>query len=233
MEVKIHDNQLSLAEAFCQWLLVVVDEKVGKFHLALSGGSTPAVIYRLLGEKYTNKIDWEKVCFYWSDERCVPPEHSDSNFKMANELFLSSILNANIYRISGENHPVEEAQRYSSLLERNIKDVAFDLIMLGLGDDGHTASIFPGQRKLWDDTNACVAVQNPYTGQFRISFTGKIINNARNVAVICSGTNKAEKIKEIFERKESAEHLPGAWIKPLQGTLYWYLDKEAAQLIPG
>jgi 6-phosphogluconolactonase len=231
MKVNIQNDQPELAEAFCQWLAIQVNEKKGVFHMALSGGSTPALIYRLLGSKFKDKIDWQKVCFYWSDERCVPPEHSDSNYKMAFELFLSFTSKANIFRIQGENEPEKEAVRYSRLLESTLAGADFDLIMLGLGEDGHTASIFPGQKYLWDNPNACVAVQNPYSGQFRISFTGKTINAAHNVAVICSGVNKAEKIKAIFEGKEKAYSLPGAWINPVKGKLFWYLDKGAAHLI--
>lgn len=231
MEVKIQKNKLELAEAFCRWLSEKIRDKDGVFHIALSGGSTPELIYRILGEKYIHQTDWQKVYFYWSDERCVPPEHTDSNFKMANELLISHISNSNFFRIYGENEPIEEASRYSTLLNNNITDEAFDLIMLGLGEDGHTASIFPGQRQLWEQPTSCTAVQNPYSGQFRISFTGKTINAAKKVAVICSGKSKAEKIQTIFQGKENADLLPGAWIDPVKGGLYWFLDEEAAHLI--
>ena len=144
---------------------------------------------------------------------------------------------ANIFRIQGEIDPVAEAKRYSAILEQEltIKEgvPSFDILMLGMGDDGHTASIFPHEMALWDSQENCVVATHPESGQKRVSITGKIINASQHVAFLVTGENKADKVKEIFlEPEKSRETYPAARVQPGSGSLIWYMDKGAAGKLP-
>ena len=202
--------------------------------LALSGGSTPQVIFRLWAEQYLESIDWKKIHFFWGDERCVPPEDKGSNFKMANGLFLSKIdiPQENIHRIRGEADPEEEARRYAAEIQDTVSTrngfPAFDMILLGMGGDGHTASIFPHQMKLLTADAICGLATHPESGQQRITLTGKVLNNATEVAFLVTGQGKAQKVEEIIKGKEGSSRYPAAHIEPTHGRLHWFVDEAAA-----
>ena len=149
-----------------------------------------------------------------------------------------NITEENIFRIKGENNPTDEAERYGELLDSELEQQngtpVFDIVILGMGDDGHTASIFPHEIELWDNKNNCVTATHPTSGQIRVSLTGKVINAAKNVVFLVTGKNKAEKVKEIIEQPDvMRKKYPAALVQPDSDNLYWYLDEYAAEMIMG
>ncbi len=204
------------------------------FHIALSGGSTPKLLFDYLAEHYRESIPWGDVHLWWGDERCVAPDHPESNYLMTKESLLRGVIlpPGNVHRIKGENDPEEEAVRYADEMKRTIpmKDglPVFDLIYLGLGTDGHTASIFPDRMDLLNESAVTAIAIHPESGQKRVSLTGPVINHAAKVAFLVTGEGKAEKVSEIFEQKDGSELLPASHIHPVHGDLTWYLDRPAA-----
>jgi 6-phosphogluconolactonase len=236
MQVRIYFNKQQVAEKFSQFFKDL--SNTGKeFHVALSGGSTPKIVFDYLASHFSNKIDWSKIFFYWGDERCVLPTDNESNYKMTVEHLLSKITipKENIFRIQGENDPKKEATRYSAILEKNLPNKhripKFDLVILGMGDDGHTASIFPHEIQLWDVSENCVIAVHPESGQKRVSITGKVINNAEVVVFLVTGTGKAEKVREIVKEVDNYKDYPATLVNPTSGKLIWFLDEEAAEEI--
>lgn len=233
MEVKIYKDKQKVAEEFSGYLSDLVKGKE-VFHIALSGGSTPKLIFDVLAAAYKDAIDWSKIHFYWGDERCVPPTDEQSNYKMTVEHLFSKIEvpTTNIHRILGEADPTREAMRYANLLEINLDRVAdipqFDLVILGMGDDGHTASIFPHEIALWDAADHCVLATHPDSSQKRVSINGKVINAAKEVIFLVTGSSKAVKVNEIHHRKAGFEKYPASLVNPDSGKLTWFLDQEAA-----
>ena len=236
MEVNIAESKKQTARLFSEYFSNLIAKNTIS-HIALSGGSTPKEVFKELAEHFKNKVDWSKVQFYWGDERCVPPDDEESNYKMANEYLFSKIEFplANIQRIKGENEPAEEATRYSDLLEKNLPKFnmqpQFDLVILGVGDDGHTASIFPNQINLWNSKAYCEVAEHPETGQKRVTLTGNIINNAKEVAFLVTGANKAKKVLEIIEKEGNYNTYPASLVEPRSGGLNWFLDADAAKFI--
>ena len=230
----IYNSPEELANAFADQLMVWIEEHSGdKFHLAISGGKTPDLLFAVLAEKYPQSPLWQKVNLWWVDERMVPPTHPESNFGVAQKLLFSqiSIPEENIHRIKGENNPQEEALSYSSQILKTLPQSenlpVFDLILLGMGDDGHTASIFPDQMKLLESDQICAVATHPVSGQKRVTLTGKVINNAAKVCFLVTGSGKAERLKEIRNYPEMARLLPAFYIK----NAHWYVDLAAAQQI--
>lgn len=223
-----------LSEQFAGILIEGLNRSRENFHLALSGGSSPRNIFKYIAEHYKSAIDWSRIRFFWGDERCVPPDNTESNYKMANDYLFSKIgiPQKNIFRISGENNPAEEAIIYSKKLLENIplvnKVPEFDLIMLGLGEDGHTASIFPGSLNLFEEKNLCAVAEHPLTNQKRITITGSIINNAKQVVFLVTGKSKSEIAAEMLNKENKYENYPASYVNPNRGELIWLLDKDAA-----
>jgi len=220
-----------LANAFAKQLIKWINETPGNtFHLALSGGTTPSILYRLLAEKYSNKVPWQKIHFWWGDERMVPPGNPDSNFGVVNKLIFSKFKLSpdQIHRIKGEEEPIAEAKRYGLEMEKLIPLVnnlpAFDLILLGLGEDGHTASIFPDQIQLMESDEITGIAMQPITGQQRITLTGRVLNNAKKVAFLVSGESKASIFNQVIHGSERALVYPAAHIHP-DGELHWFVDE--------
>ena len=236
----IADNDNELSEIYCEYFSQITESvirRIGFASVALSGGSTPDMIFNKLASEYVNDIDWSKIIFFWTDERCVPPDDPQSNYGRAKDLLLdkTGIPPQNIFRIRGEDDPAEEAIRYSQLIEANIRVSGnlpcFDLIMLGVGEDGHTASIFPGQENLFK-TEALTAVSiNPNNSQTRITLTGNLINNSSNISIIAAGSKKSQIVSDVLNEHESKEIFPIQYIRPLHGEIKWFLDTEAAQKI--
>ncbi|WP_165748989.1 6-phosphogluconolactonase [Cellulophaga sp. Z1A5H] len=234
MQVRIYNTKQQVAEKFSAFFK---DEskKHDAFHVALSGGSTPKIVFDYLAAHFGTDIDWSNVFFYWGDERCVQPTDDESNYKMTVEHLLSKIEipAGNIFRILGENDPKKEAIRYSDVLEKNVPNEngvpKFDLVILGMGDDGHTASVFPHEISLWDAEENCVVAIHPDSGQRRVSITGKIINNAATVAFLVTGASKADKVKEIIRKEVDATIYPATLVKPTSNKLIWFLDGAAAK----
>lgn len=205
------------------------------FNIALSGGSTPKVLFKLLAEEYKTSIDWNKVHVYFVDERCVHPHHIESNYGMTKKNLLLKIEmpRENYHRMLGENNAETEAKRYSEELITNLKTnkgiPEFDFVLLGMGDDGHTASIFPNQMQLIQSENLCEVAVHPTTGQKRITLTPKIINNARFAAFMINGNGKSAMLERVIKQKDPI--LPASHIHLTHGDLSWYIDKEAAKLL--
>jgi 6-phosphogluconolactonase len=182
----------------------------------------------------TKAIDWGKIHLYWVDERCVPPDDPESNFGMTRKHLLDQVPlpTENIHRIAGELEPSEAANQYEEMLKNTLGAApVFDLLMLGMGNDGHTASIFPHQIALWHSERLCVVATHPESGQMRVSLTGKVINNAASVAFLVAGEDKQDKIAAIFDRQKNFEQYPASLVKPSHGNLFWFLDREAAKRI--
>lgn len=235
MEVKVFKDKAAVADYFAHLLAEAL--KRGKdFHVALSGGSTPKAIFDHLAENFKDQIPWSYLHLYWGDERCVPPNDEQSNHKMTVDHLLSkvNVPAKNIHRIKGENKPFYEASRYGKLLEQHLSNnngtPIFDMVILGMGDDGHTASIFPHEIELWDSKKICEVATHPESGQKRITITGKVINAAKAVAFLVTGDNKKTKVDEILGSKNGADY-PAAKVNPTSGNLTWLLDKTAAQLL--
>ena len=236
--IKIFPTVEKLAGSFAELLQQNVDKTDDNdfYSLALSGGSTPNKIFRYLSENFVDKINWKKIKIFFGDERCVPPDNEDSNYRMANESLLKniSIPKENIFRIKGENNPVKEAERYEEVLKSNLPSLngipQFDLILLGLGEDGHTASIFPNQVNLFYSARLCEVAVHPQTKQKRITLTGKIINNAKLVVFIVTGKNKANVLSKIMDVNNSKSVYPASFVNPKNGKLTWFLDLEASKM---
>jgi len=231
---KIFQTVNDLGEFALEWLTLKMEEFPEKKRLtiALSGGSTPKQLFDYIASHGKSAADWSRFLFFWSDERCVSPESEDSNYRMAKFYLLDKlgIPDEHIFRIEGEANPAQEAQRYSRVLSENIPIVngfpRFDLILLGLGEDGHTASIFPGNTQLFTSERFCEAVKHPTTGQQRITITGPVINNAVNVAFLVTGFGKAEIVSKVLNT--SKNDFPASLVCPVHGRLTWLLDNDAA-----
>jgi len=225
------------SEEFARILVDGLKSSGEYFHIALSGGSTPKLLYKFLAENYKSKIEWSKIKIFWGDERCVPPDDPESNYKMTRDSLLSEIEipDKNVFRIEGENDPSEEAARYSGILARNIPQLnnlpEFDLVLLGLGEDGHTASIFSNSLQLFESKNLCVAAEHPGTHQKRITITGPVINNAKQVVFLATGSGKSSVVDIIINKKNGFDKLPAAYVNPHHGDLIWLLDDDAGRNI--
>jgi 6-phosphogluconolactonase len=223
--VEIFDSAEELARAAAEYFVAQCPETV-----ALSGGSTPKLMFRILADQFRDEVAWSNIQFFWSDERHVPPDDPQSNYRMAEEALLShvSVSANNVHRIRGEN---PDAAAAASEYEQTIVDVTkqalprLDLIFLGLGTDGHTASIFPGSEVL-HETKRLVAA--PYVGKFqtyRITMTLPLLNNGASVVFLVSGAEKAEIVKDVLQGEP---RYPAQAVNPQQGELIWMLDKAAA-----
>jgi 6-phosphogluconolactonase len=206
-------------------------------HIALSGGSTPRLFFKQLA-KIGNKISWHNVQFYWGDERCVPPDHSDSNFGLAKKSLFDKIdiSSSNLHRIRGENDPDMETKRYENQIRKCISKSddtfpVFDWILLGLGEDGHTASIFPGNIPVIQSKEICAVTSHPQSSQKRITLTLPVINLAERITFLVSGANKAKIVADILNNNSSKTTYPAAMVQSQKNPVEWYLDKEAAALI--
>lgn len=238
--IKIFKTAELLADAFAKELKEKIDRYAQNneiFNIALSGGNTPIIIYNVICKKYKEKIKWKFVHFYWSDERCVSPVDKESNFGMTFKYLLSNLkIDAKqIHRIRGEENPEKEVQRYSEEIRENVKTIngipSFDLIMLGMGTDGHVASIFPDSKSLIISENICEATVHPVTKQKRITMTGNLLNNAKEINFIITGENKSEIVYKILVKPDESKKFPALYIHPFNGELIWLLDEEAARLL--
>ncbi len=234
-DLQIFKNPKELANEFADQLMNWIRDFSGKeFHLAISGGRTPDLLFAVLSEKYAAAALWQKNHFWWVDERMVTPDDPESNFGVANRLLFSKIVipEENIHRIKGENLPDTEAFSYSKQIQEELTSgngwPQFDLIILGIGDDGHTASIFPDQMQMLQSGNICEVAVHPQSGQKRVTLTGQVINHALKVCFIVTGSNKAERLAEIWTNQEKANLLPATHIHPISGDLSWYVDEAAA-----
>ncbi len=212
--------------------------QAGRFSIALSGGSTPKTLFALLATEYAQQIDWKNTYIFWSDERCVPSDDADSNYRMARETLLDHVAlpTANVYRIKGELPPPEAAAQYEETLRAYFNDQLprLDMILLGMGDDGHTASLFPATEALaehlrWVIPNHVITAKQTW----RITFAIPVINNAANVMFLVAGSRKAARLKQVIQGAYTLNDLPSSsqLVKPTNGNLIWAVDQAAASLL--
>jgi len=224
------------ARRFAELAEVFISD-VGRFTVALSGGSTPKAMFQILAEKpFADSLLWRSIYFFWGDERCVPPDHADSNYRMANETLLSKVPvpRENIFRIPAEDEdPQRAAARYSETLRKFFAEEwpHFDLVFLGMGADGHTASLFPGTAALRVNDRAVVANYVEKFQSWRITLTADAINKARNIIFLVAGEDKAPALKEVIRGPRNSEQYPSQLIAPFYGALLWMIDEAAASLL--
>ena len=202
-------------------------------HISLSGGSTPKLLFKTLAKSpYAEQINWKNLHFWWGDDRMVPPSDPESNYGEVQKLLFDHIQipAENIHRIRGENEPHFELKRFEEELSAVIPNGVFDWIILGMGTDGHTASLFPHQTN-FDDKNLAVIAKHPESGQIRISKTAKLIEQAKRITYLVTGESKADILKEIQTTPSDNLPYPAAKIKAKNGVTEWYLDKAAAELL--
>lgn len=236
----IYETPQETARAVAELILAKAKEKTKKslpFNIALSGGSTPKLLFTLLANEYANSIPWHFVRLFWVDERCVPPTHPESNFGMTYDSLLTHvpIHDSNIFRMQGEDIPGKEAERYQTMLERELplRDgfPEFDLVLLGMGDDGHTASIFPDNMSLLQSGVAVAVGVHPASGQQRITLTGPTILKSKQVVFLITGASKASVLQQIIKREPEGERYPAFYVAQKAASADFYLDQAAASLL--
>ena len=231
----IGESSLAAAEHFVRIGGEAI-EKRGRFTVALAGGSTPKLLYRLLSsDKFKDKINWKAVFFFFGDERNVSPDADESNFRMADETLFQplQIPSDNIYRWETElEQPEKIAEDYGGQIKFFFQGFPrFDLILLGMGDDGHTASLFPLTSALNETRKIAAANFVEKLDSMRLTLTFPVINNARNVIFLVSGSNKAKVLREVLEGDLQPKKFPSQKVKPENGRLFWLIDKPAAGLL--
>jgi 6-phosphogluconolactonase len=251
--VRIYRDAEELALKAARRFARLADQYVigcGRFTVALAGGSTPRAMFALLAAPpFLETVPWSSIYFFWGDERCVPPDQAESNYRMAQEALLAKVPVPpdHIFRIPAEQaDPAKAAEEYAATLRQffltgpgairtGTAPLAslprLDLVLLGMGADGHTASLFPGTAAL--QVNDRIAVAN-YVEKFqahRITLTSATINNARNVTFVAAGADKAEALKEVLEGSHQPDRYPSQLIRPGNGTLLWLVDEAAARLL--
>ena len=241
-EIRILTTPQELFEAAGEEVLRDANEAVkarGRFSLAMSGGSTPKSLYNLLASNARTALPWDRMYFFWGDERHVPPTDADSNYRMADEAMLSKVPvpAGNVFRMATENPDAAQvAEDYEKTLRKFFQlspgDVPqFDLILLGLGPDGHTASLFPGTAALREKSRLVVSNWVEKLKTHRLSFTFPVLNAARCVAFLVSGTDKASVLKTVLEENAPGEQYPAKLVNPTTGRLIWFLDRAAASFL--
>jgi 6-phosphogluconolactonase len=235
-EIKVLPDPAAVAAEAAERVVRAANEAValsGKFTIALAGGSTPKALFELLASPaYRDRIDWRSVEVFFGDERTVPPDHADSNYRMARDTLLSKvpIPAENVHRMRGEIDPEEAAKEYGQMLKERFGDGGLDLILLGMGDDGHTASLFPGTPALRETKHRAVANPVPRLNTTRLTMTAPFINRAREVLLTVTGANKASRLSEVLEGPRDPERLPVQLIAPTSGKLSWLVDASVADM---
>lgn len=208
----------------------------GRFDLVLSGGSTPRGLYQLLSEdSFKSRLDWPRVYFFFGDERNVPSDHEESNFRMANETLFQplAISPDQIIRWHTElDSPEIVAQDYAEQIDHHFENgPLFDLILLGLGADGHTASLFPDTEAVNEKSKTAVANWIPQLDSYRLTLTFPVINSARNIVFLVAGRDKAAALKRVLHGKHEPDSFPSQFVNPTGGKLFWIVDAAAATLL--
>lgn len=237
-EILIFSDPQELARAAADQVIAAAQfaiQEKGRFSLCLSGGNTPRLLYSVLASSgYIEKIDWASVDLFWGDERCVPPEHPDSDYRMARESLLDHIPNGQtprIYRFMGEIEPNAAAASYEALLRgyfsKNV-EVGFDLLLLGMGEDGHTASLFPGTAPIFELNRVAVAHYVVNLSAWRLTLTPAVLNLSSWVMFLATGTAKRALLQEVLHGPYDPDRLPSQIIRPIHENLTWYIDRAAA-----
>ncbi|HYA36604.1 MAG TPA: 6-phosphogluconolactonase [Candidatus Binataceae bacterium] len=237
-EIIVLDTAEQLFVRAAEEILHIAGEAIcthGEFRVCLAGGTTPARTYEMLAKTFRGNIDWKEVQFYWGDERCVPPDDPASNFGMAIRTMLShlDVKPAQIHRIKGELAPSEAAREYEDELRESFGidpgDVPrFDLMLLGLGENRHIASLFPGQASIHEQERLVLAVEVDDPHRDRITLTPRVINNSARVMFVVSGEAKAAAVHDVIEGADDPERAPAKIVSPADGVVMWLLDAAAA-----
>lgn len=234
--INVFQNSEGLSRAAAELILDISNksmEKKDKFSLVLSGGSTPKQTYKFLTQPhYRDNIKWDKTFLFWGDERFVPQDDPLNNYKMAKDIFIKKIPvpGKNVFPIPTKGKPSVCASEYENEIKKYFDsgNTSFDLILLGLGENGHTASLFPNTDILREENKLIKEVYVNEINMYRISMTAKLINNSKNILFLVFGEEKAEMVSKIIEGNSDPDNLPAQLIKPSGGTIKWYLDKAAA-----
>ena len=237
--VEIWANQSALATRAAELFAETARQATAarsRFMVALSGGSTPRALYELLaGEVYAPRIPWDETHVFWSDERCVTPDSEESNYRMAYESLLArvNIPEGQVQRLHGEDEPQKAALDYERILEEEFKETPprFDLILLGMGEDGHTASLFPDSPALDDHQHLVKAVFVEKLNAHRLTMTLRTINASHSVMFLVSGEAKAETLRAIMEGEKDGHRYPAQMVEPAGGELVWLVDEAAARAL--
>jgi 6-phosphogluconolactonase len=241
----VEPNSAALASRAAQYFVEMAEEAVaarGRARVAISGGSTPKATFQLLADRnqpWYSRMPWDRLELYWVDERCVPPDDEQSNFRMTREALLDRVplRPEQIHRMEGELDPQEAAARYESGLRNNFRlegaeAPSFDLVQLGIGPDGHTASLFPHTDALNEMMRLVAANHVPQVDLWRLTLTWPVINHARSVFFLISGNDKADVLSEVLTGPRDVERLPSQLIWPSSGILTLILDRSAASKLP-
>ena len=238
MNVHVYRDARELSEAVAHTFVKEARRRIdesGRFAVALAGGSTPKMAYEILAREYgrPEELDWSKVHAFFGDERSVPPDHEDSNYRMAREALLSHVPVGSVHRMRGEMEPREAAALYEEELEEFFGGPpVLDLVLLGIGEDGHTASLFPDTPAL--DARDRWAVENPVEklNTTRLTLTVPAVDAARKVAFLVAGEGKAEALEEILEGDANPHKYPAKLVRP-EAEVAWMVDRAAARLLTG
>jgi 6-phosphogluconolactonase len=220
----------AIAAAAAEKIISIADGK-GDFSIALARGSTPKTLYQLLArEDYSKRMRWKDWRVYFGDERCVPPGHPESNYRMACEALLDQvpIPEGQVFRMKGEGEPEEAAKDYGRLLKQDFGDGGLDVVLLGMGEDGHTASLFPDTAALDEKDHRCVANYVEKLKTWRVTMSVPFINRARQIIVMVSGAAKARRIEQVLQGPSDPHTLPIQMIDPVEGEMLWLMDAAAA-----
>ncbi|MEP7258344.1 MAG: 6-phosphogluconolactonase [Flavitalea sp.] len=238
MSINVFESGDEAVQALAHFFIDTAEKAIaykGYFTVALSGGSSPKKLYELLATDYSDKTNWSKVLFFFGDERYVPLDHPDSNALMASKsLFEPLNIDASqIFAVDTSLDPAAAAAKYMETILAHIPHhpVQFDLVLLGLGDDAHTASLFPGASVLKEKEATVKEVYLEDKKIFRITLTAPLINDAHHVAFLVYGQSKAHAINKVLEGEKNTQLYPAQMIHPSEGKLYWFLDKKAAEAI--
>lgn len=235
-EISVVPDAAALAEAGAREIARAASDAVsdrGVFRVVLAGGSTPRALYRRLTRApYRRSIRWDRVRFFWGDERCVPPDDGRSNYRMARESLLGplGIPARRVFRMRGEDDPRQAARVCEQAIRREFsgRPARFDLVLLGLGEDGHTASLFPSTAALEETARLAAANFVPPLAEWRLTLTYPALNAARRVVFLVSGEEKSPAARRILERLPGYRKMPASRVSPRRGTLLWLLDEAAA-----
>jgi 6-phosphogluconolactonase len=234
-DVTVLPDAAALAAACADRIVEIVGHAIserGVAHLALAGGSTPRAVNALLAsDPLRGALDWSRVVFWFGDERCVPPTDAQSNYRMNAETLLEPLKIApqRVHRMRGEDDPPAAAADYEAILVRELGELPrLDLVLLGMGPDGHTASLFPGTINAIDKTKLCIAHYVPQLDRWRISLTARTINAARSVTITAGGAEKADALHAVLDGPRQPDVYPSQLVAPRNGDLCWLVDAAAA-----
>ncbi|WP_353721334.1 6-phosphogluconolactonase [Dyadobacter sp. 676] len=239
MELHIEKDTKALSASLAEWINNYIQQVLARqerFTFVLSGGSTPKALYALLAESpYKESIPWEKLHFFWGDERAVPFDDSRNNAKMCYEELLDKVpvKAENIHIMRTDIAPQESAAEYEKIVKTYFEgsETTFDFVLLGMGDDGHTLSLFPGTEVIHEKNALATSFFLPAQDMYRITLTAPVVNNAACVAFLAAGAGKAEVLKQVLTGERNVDLYPSQIIQPVKGQLHWFVDEAAAALL--